>query len=242
MMILADGRIRWAIHKMVGKASVIDTEARKVTAIVDIGTETNHVNFVVLNGKTLVFATVAATNETKVWLQPDPASPPTYLTSIRSSGVEPHGLWPSPDNTRMHVVNEHSDTVNVIDLITMKVVHTMLVSQEDQALIYVAGAVPSGPGTQNLGTLGIATKPALNKLVPISGPKEHPEASALVTVRPLPGLDMFQIIGRSMQLNTSYTATASCLECTRADTAGEFQCNHADEGWVWNCAASVGIL
>ncbi len=118
----------------------------------------------------------------------------------------------------MYVVNEHSDTVDVIDLGTMKVVHTMNVGQEGQALVYVAGAVTSGDGTQNLGRQGIASEPALNKLVAVSskGPgseQANATRSALITVRPLAGFDMFQIIGRNLRLNGSYTASASCLAC-----------------------------
>ena len=155
--------------------------------------------------------TVAAENATKVYAQPDPEQPPTLVTSIPNSGIQPHGLWPSPDNTRMYVVNEHSDTVDVIDLTdNFKIVHTLQVGQEGQALIYVSNAVTSGNGTQNLGKQGLLGS-VTNKLIGVGGSRAN--ASALITIRPEVGLDMFQVIGRNLKLNATYEVRAACLEC-----------------------------
>lgn len=223
MMISADGGTIWAMHKMVGTASVIDLNEKKVVSVVATGVETNHVNFAVLNGSTHVFCTVAATNETKVWRQDTPSSQPVYLTSIASSGIEPHGLWGSPDNKWMYVVNEHSDTVDVISLDTMSVTQTLSVGQEGQALIYVANAVPTGNGTQNLGRQGLSPTQVLNRLVEVTSIEDFTSVAAtnetpvgLVTVRPAAGLDMVQVIGRNLKLNGSYTVAASCLQCNGA--------------------------
>ena len=214
MMLSADGLSLWVAHKMVGKISVISTARRQLVSVLDTGLETNHPNFAVLNGTNHGFVTVAALNLTKVYAQPDPNQPPQYVTSIPASGVEPHGLWPSPDNTHMYIVNEHSDTVDFVDLASMTVTKTVNVGQEGQALIYVADAVPQGSGTQNLGRQGLFAQPAANKLVQVQG--EAPNGTALVTVRPQNGLDMFQIIGRSLKLNATYTASAVCLNCSGA--------------------------
>ncbi|KAH8883102.1 40-residue YVTN family beta-propeller repeat protein [Thozetella sp. PMI_491] len=212
MMLSADGLRLWVAHKMVGKVSVISTVSRKIVAVLDTGVETNHPNFAVVNGTTYGFVTVAALNLTKVYAQPDPEKAPVYVTSILASGIEPHGLWPSPDNTRMYIVNEHSDTVDFVDLSTMRVVDTVYVGQEGQALIYVADAVPSGSGTQNLGVQGLMGKAAFNKLLSVEG-NHSADATALITIRPEQGLDMFQVIGRNLKLNATYTASASCLGC-----------------------------
>ncbi|KIX98043.1 uncharacterized protein Z520_06122 [Fonsecaea multimorphosa CBS 102226] len=227
MQISADGGTIWTMHKMAGTASVIDLNARSVVTAVDIGAEVNHANFAVLNGTTHVFTTVGASNETKVFRQDSPGSAPVYLTSIRASGIEPHGIWGSPDNQWMFVVNEHSDTVDVISLSTMQVTDTLNVGQEGQALIYVANAVPQGDGTANLGTQGLSPTAALNKIVDIITPKLQPGSgeammpmpasnktpTALVTIRSLGGLDMVQVIGRNIKLNTSYTMSATCQQC-----------------------------
>ncbi|OAP57006.1 hypothetical protein AYL99_09118 [Fonsecaea erecta] len=229
MQISADGGTIWAMHKMAGTATVIDLNARSVVTAVTIGAEVNHANFAVLNGTTHVFTTVGATNETKVFRQDSPSSAPVFVTSIRSSGIEPHGLWGSPDNKWMYTVNEHSDTVDVISLETMEITNTLNVGQEGQALIYVANAVPEGDGTANLGRQGLSTTPALNKIVDVT-PKQPDSQSpmmmmnmnnnnntapptALVTIRSLGGLDMVQVIGRELKFNTSYTMSATCQQC-----------------------------
>lgn len=217
MMLSADGQRLWVAHKMVGKVSVISTATRRIVTVLDTGPETNHPNFAIINGTTHGFVTVAALNLTKVYAQPDAEAPPTYLTSILSSGVEPHGIWPSPDNTRMYIVNEHSDTVDFVDLASLEVVKTINVGQEGQALIYVANAVPDEGGTQGLVQQGLVAKPALNKLVVVKRSNKTSgaqlPATALITIRPQQGLDMFQIIGRNLELNVTYTASAVCEKC-----------------------------
>ncbi|OQU99713.1 hypothetical protein CLAIMM_05309 [Cladophialophora immunda] len=226
MQISADGGTIWTMHKMAGTATVIDLDARSVVTAVDVGVEPNHANFAVLNGTTHVFTTVGASNETKVYRQDSPSSVPVYLTSIRSSGIEPHGLWGSPDNQWMFTVNEHSDTVDVISLETMAVTKTLNVGQEGQALIYVANAVPEGDGTANLGTQGLSSTAALNKIVDVTQspgsasmstmmmtPASNKTPTALVTIRSLGGLDMVQVIGRDLRLNGSYTMSATCQQC-----------------------------
>ncbi len=144
MMLSADGLRLWVAHKMVGKVSIISTAKRRIVSVLETGPETNHPNFAVINGTTHGFVTVAALNLTKVYAQPDPDQPPQYVTSIQATGIEPHGLWPSPDNTYMYALNEHSDTVDFIDLASMTVEKTVKVGQEGQALVYVANAVPEG--------------------------------------------------------------------------------------------------
>lgn len=165
MMLSADGLRLWVAHKMVGKISIISTAQRKVISVLDTGVETNHPNFATVDGIVYGFVTVAAVNLTRVYKQPDPNRAPVFVRDIPASGIEPHGLWPSPDNTHMYVVNEHSDTVDFISLKTWSVAKTVKVGQEGQALVYVANAVPTGNGTQNLGTQGLTESPATNKLV-----------------------------------------------------------------------------
>jgi len=219
MMLSADGKRLWVAHKMVGKVSVISTALKRVVGVLDTGSETNHPNFADVNGTTHGFVTVAALNLTKVYTQPDPEAMPTFLTSITASGIEPHGLWPSPDNSHMYIVNEHSDTVDFVDLAgtnAMKVTKTLNVGQEGQALVYVAGAVPEGDGTQNLGRQGLSGKPVLNKILTGDSPSSNGTTpTALVTIRSQQGLDMFQVIGRNLKLNSTYSVSASCLKCNR---------------------------
>ena len=214
MMLSADGLRLWVAHKMVGKMSIISTEERKVVAVLDTGLETNHPNFATVDGVVYGFATVAALNLTRVYSQQDPNAAPIWVRDIHSSGIEPHGLWPSPDNTHMYVVNEHSDTVDFISLDTWSIVKTVKVGQEGQALVYVSNAVPTGDGTQNLGTQGLLDELPYNKIVSVrSSYGSDTDATTLITIRHEEGLDMFQVIGRDIKLNTTYTASASCVGC-----------------------------
>jgi YVTN family beta-propeller protein len=214
MMLSADGGSLWAAHKMTGQVSVIDLAARKVISVLNTGAETNHPQFAYPNGITHAFVTVAALNETKVYLQPSPHEPPTYLTSIRSTGIEPHGLWPNPANTRLYIANEHSDTVDIVNLHTLKVIDTLEIGQETQAVIYVSDAVPEGGGRQNLGTQGLIKEPRpVNAIVSVTGPNTPANGSALITVRPVSGVDEFQVIGRNIHFNSTYTVSARCLQC-----------------------------
>jgi YVTN family beta-propeller protein len=214
MMLSADGGSLWAAHKMTGQMSVIDLAARKVISVLETGAETNHPQFAYPHGQTHVFVTVAALNETKVYLQPSPDKPPTYLTSIRSTGIEPHGLWANPSNTRLYIANEHSDTMDIVDLETLKVIDTLQIGQETQAVVYVSNAVPEGNGRQNLGTQGLIKEPRpANAIVRVTGPNTPANGSALITVRPASGVDEFQVIGRNIHANSSYTVYARCLQC-----------------------------
>lgn len=200
----ADGTILWAAHKKSGQVSIIDVVNRRVTSTLDTGPDTNHPNFVDTADGQYVYLTVGGLNETKVYRQDSASAKPNYIGAVESSGVEPHGIWPSPDNTRIYVVNEHSDTVDVIDTASRKVVDTLNVGQEGQALIYVAGAVTDGSGEQNLSRQGL-DKRIENAPVTV----DQPGASAAVTVRALTGLDMVEIMGRGLTPNASYTASAT---------------------------------
>ncbi|KAH8808831.1 nitrous oxide reductase [Xylogone sp. PMI_703] len=213
MMLSPDGTSIWLAHKMIGKVSVIDLRTRKIVTVLDTGLETNHPNFAYVDGVLHGYVTVAALNETKVYRQRKASDVPVFVGAIKQSGIEPHGLWSSPDGTRLFVVNEHSDTMDIINTATQRIIKTVVVGQESQALIYVAGAVTSGDGTQNLGRQGLDMPPVENKIIPVRGTKG---GSALLTVRETNGLDMVQLIGRNLEVNTTYVMSASCHGCKGA--------------------------
>jgi YVTN family beta-propeller protein len=228
MMISADSRSLWVPHKLAGKLSVVDLAARKVIHVLDTGTETNHPNFAVIDGVNHAFVTVAAENVTKVYRQAEPQDIPVLVKVIQSGGIQPHPIWPSPDNTRMYVANQHSDTVDVIDTATLEVIASMKGGQDTQSLIYVSRAVPEGSdGMQNLGTQGLGYR-VENQLLPVAQntsnspadgtPNPYGESpQALITIRETDNLDMFQVIGRFLIVNATYTASAVCHTCTEQE-------------------------
>ena len=71
-------------------------------------------------------------------------------------GRSPHGIWPSGDGTRVYVGLENADSAAVIDTLENKLIATIPLGQGPQGVAYVPGAVPDGPGTQNLAPLGTA--------------------------------------------------------------------------------------
>jgi YVTN family beta-propeller protein len=227
MMISANGETLWAAHKLVGKMSVIDLAARKVNAILDTGTETNHPNFAIINGTNHAFVTVGSLNATRVYRQAKAEDTPVLIKTIRNSGIQPHPLWPSPDNTRMYVANQHSDSIDVIDTTSLEIIHTFRASQDSQSLIYISNAVPkdnNGLDKQNLGEQGLGLR-VENRLIPVNTTKANigstvltsplgNEPQALITIRETNGLDMFQIIGRDLNVNGTYTASALCHTCS----------------------------
>jgi hypothetical protein len=104
--------------------------------------------------------------------------------------------------------------MDIVDLETLKVIDTLQIGQETQAVVYVSNAVPEGNRRQNLGTQGLIKEPRpANAIVKATGPNTPANGSALIMVRPVSGVDEFQVIGRNIHANSSYTVYARCLQC-----------------------------
>ena len=147
-----DGSQVWFTLKDVGKTQVFNAKPPfNVLKVLDTGPITNHVNIVHNANGTFAYVTIGGLNEVKVFRTDDF----TQVATI-PVGALPHGLWPSGDGTRIYVGLENGDGVAAIDTLTNKVIATVHIGQAPQALTYVPGAVPSGPGTQNLQSLGVA--------------------------------------------------------------------------------------
>ena len=200
MALSPNGRQLWAAHKKVGKTSVVDLVNNRVAAVLDTGPDTNHPAFVSSRIATYVFLTVGGENVTKIY-NATPGSPIRLLDQVASSGVEPHGIWPSPDNTRVYVVNEKSDTVDIIDTRTHQLIDTLHVGQEGQGLVYVAGAVPSGTGTQHLGHQGLGLR-----VENAAATVESSPGTAEVNVRAVNGIDQLAIEAKGLTPSATYTA------------------------------------
>jgi YVTN family beta-propeller protein len=169
-----DGDQVWFTLKDVGKAQVFDTHPPfAILKTLDIGPITNHVNFVRRADRTFAYITVGGLNEVKVFRTDNFEQVATIPV-----GNLPHGIWPSGDGARVYVGLENADEVAAIDTSTNTVITTIPIGQAPQALAYVSGAVPSGDGTQNLQTLGVAGMAAHLAL----GPPGMKEGSAPTSV------------------------------------------------------------
>src|SRR4029077_14609429 len=147
-----DGKQVWLTLKDTGRTQVFNANPPFNTLkILDTGPITNHVNVVHNANGTFAYVTIGGLNEVKVFRTDDFSQAATI-----PMGALPHGLWPSGDGTRIYVGLENGDGVTVIDTLTTRVIATVPIGQAPQALTYVPDAVPSGPGTQNLQSLGVA--------------------------------------------------------------------------------------
>ncbi len=201
-----DGAELWLGHPASGFSTVIDARRFVVKASFETGARTNHPNFVTFKNAAYAYVTVGDLNLTKVFLRGnDYTGAPQLVAQITHSVVgdagtncQPHGIWPSPDNTRVYVALQKCDRVDVIDTATQKVIATLRVGQDPQALVYVAGAT----GNANLGQNGLG-KPVRNFKVEVRGGAAA--AGGQLQVRTILGLDEVDLAASGLVPNTAYT-------------------------------------
>ncbi len=151
-----DGKQVWLTLKDVGRTMVFNAVAPfKVLKVLDTGPITNHVNIVRNAHGQFAYVTVGGLNQVKVFRTDDFSQ-----VAAIDVGALPHGIWPSGDGTRVYVGLENADGAAVIDTALNTVIATIPVGQGPQGVAYVPGAVPEGPGTQNLQPLGVAANTA----------------------------------------------------------------------------------
>ena len=193
-----DGRELWLGHPALGKTSVVDARRFRTLAVFDTGPRTNHPNFVSTRQGNFAYLTVGGLNQTLVFRRN--GGRPQLVARIADHGEDPHGIWPSPDNTRVYVALQKSDAVDVIDTATRRVIDTLHIGQDPQALVYVANAVPSGSGQEHL------TRQGLDKRVetlPVDVRGASGQAKA--TIREVQGTDEIAISAREFPPNATFT-------------------------------------
>ena len=150
-----DGRELWLGHPFTGQLTVVDVKRMRVIAILRTGPRTNHAQFITKpDGRQFAYLTVGGLNETLVY-RDHGGKRPTLVTRIKDHGYGPHGIWPSPDNTRIYVALQNSDGVDVINTASNTVIKSLHVGQDPMALVYVANAVPHGSGRRGLTRQGL---------------------------------------------------------------------------------------
>ncbi|MEU0965010.1 hypothetical protein ABZ357_06020 [Streptomyces sp. NPDC005917] len=199
-----DGREIWLGMPTNGRTTaVLNARTYRVEAVLRTGPRTNHPNFVTVGGVDYAYQTVGGTNETLVYRRSHDGKPPVLVKTIHNHGHGSHGIWPSPDNTRIYVALQNSDAVDVIDTRTMSVIKTLRIGQSPMALVYVARST-SAASTQNLGRqgLGMPTKNLPLRVLDSSG-------QGAVLVRALPGIDEVTVGATGLPPNKQFTAYAS---------------------------------
>jgi YVTN family beta-propeller protein len=208
-----DGAEVWFTLKDSGKTQVMSaTPPFPILATLDTGPITNHVALVDNADGKFAYVSVGEENVVKVFRR---GEKPELVATI-PTGDLPHGLWGSPDGTRMFVGLENQDAVAAIDTHTNRVIATIPVGQQPQALVYVPGAVPHGDGTTNLTPLAHAGDAVhLTLVAPASGASG---GHATVSVNAIGPLDLLEAAVSRLKPGRTYTLW---LGESRAGAAGE---------------------
>jgi YVTN family beta-propeller protein len=189
----------WITLKDVGKVQIFNAKPPfEDKALLETGPITNHVNFANNRNGKFAYVTIGGTNEVKVFRR---GSPPELISTIPVGNL-PHGIWPSGDGSRVYVALENGEMAAAIDTLTNKVIANIPIGQTTQALVYVPGAVPNGPGTDNLAPLGEAANTARLRLE--SAGATFPKAQASVAVNSLGLLDLVQIAAQGLTPKSQY--------------------------------------
>jgi len=190
----------WMTHKDVGKVTRIDTRTQEVVGVIDSGFISNHLSFATVGGKVYAYVSIGGENVVKVYTTDKEAK----LVATIPTGALPHGIWTSDDSSRVYVVLENGDGVDVIDTGTNKVVALMPSGQGGQALVFLSHVVaPGDAGTSNL-------VPRVNKdsfnipLKPVTG-----EGKGFVVSRSLGVVDSLEVSLYKLKSETVYTVYMS---------------------------------
>ncbi|GAB3831555.1 beta-propeller fold lactonase family protein [Dactylosporangium cerinum] len=198
-----DGREIWLGMPNNGRTTtVLNAQTYKVQAVLDTGPRTNHPNFVTVGGVEYAYMTVGDLDQTLVYRRDPGGKPPTLVRRIQHKGAGPHGIWPSPDNSRMYVAMQYSDGVEVIDTRSMKVVQTLRAGQSPMALVYVARSTAGS--TANLSRQGLDQR---NEVLKVD--VQNSDGTGTAQVRSLPGLDEVIVDVRGLPPNRRFTVYAA---------------------------------
>jgi YVTN family beta-propeller protein len=202
LAIAPDNEEVWLGHPNNGKTTVVDAKKFQVKAVLDTGPRTNHPNFVTRDNQKFAYVTVGGLDQTMVFRRTEGA--PQFVTAINHLGLHPHGIWPSPDNSRIYVVLQKTDTLEVIDTATNQVLQSLPIGQDPQTLVYIPNAVPQGDGRANLTQQGLG-KRVENMHIELQGVAGDGHA----TIREVEGLDEIGISVRGLPPNQTFTIYAS---------------------------------
>ncbi|GAC1658784.1 MAG: beta-propeller fold lactonase family protein [Gemmatimonadaceae bacterium] len=196
-----DGQEVWITLKDVGRTVIVDARSFAVLGTVETGPVTNHVNFVTTATDKLAYVTIGGENAVKVYRRN--GGTPSLVATI-ATGDTPHGVWPSADNASVYVGLENSDSVAVIDVATQRVKLQIGVGQAPQALVFVANAAPTGPGTEHLGRQNVGLRIEKRHLA-IPGAAM---AKAKSVIRDLGSVDAVEISARQAPAGAMYDVYA----------------------------------
>ena len=189
----------WITLKDVGKTQVFSAKPPfEQKALLETGPITNHVNFANNRSGKFAYITIGGANQVKAFRR---GATPELVATIPVGNL-PHGIWPSGDGSRVYVALENGEMAAAIDTLSNKVIANIPIGQTTQALVYVPGAVPDGPGTDNLMPLAEAGNTARLHLQ--AAGTVFPNAQASAAVNSLGLLDLLQIAAEGLAPKAQY--------------------------------------
>lgn len=211
LWISPDGEEVWQTHKDVGKVTVTDAHTFRQLHVLDTGKVTNHAQFANISQGEFAYVSIGGENMVKVYRRGGGA--PQLIKRI-PTGATPHGLWPSADGSRIYVVLEDGDAVQVIDTSSNEVIKTIPIGQMPQALVYVPHAAPSGGGAENLARVRVGLPVVKFKLMIPDKPFPFlPESVGKVeasgVARSLEGVDSLDLMVKGLPPDAEYTVFLS---------------------------------
>ncbi len=201
LAVSADGKQVWFTLKDSGKTQVMDAAPPfAILGTIASGPITNHVTCVDNAAGHFAYVTVGSLDEVKVYRR----EPPFEQVATIPTGALPHGIWGSPDGSRVYIGLENEAKVQAIDTATNKIVATVPCGQLPQALVYVpnAAAHPEEGASANLLPLATLKESKTYQLRPKD---ESQKARASVTVISLGLIDQVQIAASGLVPGQEYT-------------------------------------
>ena len=199
LAVSADGRQVWFTLKDSGKTQIMSTEPPfAILGTLPSGPITNHVTCVDNARGHFAYVTVGGSDEVKVYRR----EPPFEQVATIATGALPHGIWGSPDGSRVYIGLENDAKVQAIDTARNEIVATIPVGQLPQALVYVPGAARAEGGAENLLPLSSLKKSKVYLLRAADG-KNAGRAS--VTVISLGLIDQIQVAASGLVPGQEYT-------------------------------------
>ena len=201
LAVSADGKQVWFTLKDSGKTQVMDAAPPfAVLGTIASGPITNHVTCVDNAAGHFAYVTVGSLDEVKIYRR----EPPFEQVATIPTGALPHGIWGSPDGSRVYIGLENEAKVQAIDTATNKIVATIPCGQLPQALVYVpnAAAHPEEGAAANLVPLATLKESRTYQLRPKD---ETQKARASVTVISLGLIDQVQVAASGLTPGQEYT-------------------------------------
>ncbi|HBA8915593.1 TPA: hypothetical protein J1246_004604 [Escherichia coli] len=128
-----DGKEVWVDHKDVGEITRISTKDNEIIETFKTGKISNH--FAFANNK--AYVTVGGENSVNVYNYGE-----KHAKLIKKIPAEtlPHGIWADSKGRKVYFVNELSDTLQVIDAYSDRIIAKSSVGALPQALVYAENA------------------------------------------------------------------------------------------------------